>query len=161
MLSFFTNSNYDFPLFNTKQRLLCIKKSKLSRNCECVHALYILHKCKNDGQADSYIERGYLREEIVKTCYVPPDDWYKILDGYEEGEEAILKAKSLLPEYQSLVYIFWEEEEAGALAKRQRSQGEREKKVFEEKEKGNGTRRLAKNSRIFKVDTTMEMNGWI
>ena len=126
----------------------------------CVHALYILHKYKNDGQAESYIERCYLREEIAKTCYVPPDDWYEMLDGYREGEEAMLKTESYLPEYQSLVYILWEE--AGALAKRQRSQGERDndKKVFEEKEKGNGTRRRAKNSRVFKVDITMEMNGW-
>ena len=86
-----------------------------------------------------------------------------MLDGYEEGEEAMLKAESYLPEYQSLVYfILWEEEKAGALAKRQHSHGEKdkEKKVFEEKERGNGTRRRAKNSRVFKVDIPMEMNGW-
>ena len=56
----------------------------------CVHALYILYKCKNDGQAEPYIERGYLRKEIAKTCYVPPDGWNEMVDGYEEGEEAML-----------------------------------------------------------------------
>ena len=124
----------------------------------CVHALYILYKCKNDGQAESYIERGYLRKEIAKTCYVPPDGWNEMLKGYGKKKKVELLDESFQPEYANIDYVPWEL--AGKLAKRHHSRGEKEKNEFTGKGKGKGNKRRSKSSHIRKFDSTNKLNGW-
>ena len=47
----------------------------------CVHALFVLHQKNMLDDVESYIDKGYYRKSVAKTCLTLPVGWMNKLQG--------------------------------------------------------------------------------
>ena len=74
----------------------------------CVHALFVLHQ-KNmlDKDLQQYIDEGYLRKNVAKTCLALPVGWMEKLQGLNGKKKSELVEESQKEEYALYVYDLW------------------------------------------------------
>ena len=100
----------------------------------CVHALFVLHQKNMLDKVDLYIDEGYLRKNVAKTCLNLPVGWMDKLQGLEGVEKSELVEESQKEEYALYVYDLWKK--ASTLTHRLYSRGEQDTNKFLERKKG-------------------------
>ena len=81
-----------------------------------------------------YIDEGYLRKNVAKTCLTLPVGWMDKLQGLEGVEKSELVEESQKEEYALYVYDLWKN--ASTLTHRLYSRGEQDTNKFLVKKKG-------------------------
>ena len=94
-----------------------------------VHALFVLHQ-KNMLEKDlqQFIDEGYLRKNVAKTCLTLPVGWMEKLQGLEGVDKSELVEESQNEEYALYVYDLWKN--ATTLTHRLYSRGEKDSFKF-------------------------------
>ena len=121
----------------------------------CVHALFVLHQKNMLDDVESYIDEGYYRKNVAKTCLTLPVGWMDKLQGVEGMTKSELVEESQSEEYTSYVYDLWKK--ATCLAHRLYSRGEKETMMF----LGRKESKKTKHARLGKVKNTAKMNDHI
>ena len=110
-------------------------------------------------EVESYIDKGYLRKNVAKTCLTLPvgwmDGWMDKLQGVEGMDKSELVEESQSEEYTMYVYDLWRK--ATCLAHRLYSRGEKETVMF----LGRKESKKTKHARLGKVKNTAKMTGRI
>ena len=122
----------------------------------CVHLLFVLHQ-KNmlDKDLQQFIDEGYLRKNVAKTCLTLPVGWMDKLQGLEGVDKSELVEESQKEEYALYVYDLWKK--ASTLTHRLYSRGEQDTNKF----LGRKESKKTKHARVGKVKNTAKMNGLI
>ena len=81
-----------------------------------------------------YIDEGYLRKNVAKTCLTLPVGWMDKLQGLEGVEKSELVEESQKEEYALYVYDLWKN--ASTLTHRLYSRGEQDTNKFLGRKKG-------------------------
>ena len=81
-----------------------------------------------------YIDKGYLRKSVAKTCLTLPVGWMDKLQGLEGVDKSELVEESQKEEYALYVYDLWKK--ATTLTHRLYSREEQDTNKFLEKKKG-------------------------
>ena len=81
-----------------------------------------------------YIDEGYLRKNVAKTCLTLPVGWMDKLQGLEGVDKSELVEESQKEEYALYVYDLWKK--ASTLTHRLYSRGEQDTNKFLERKKG-------------------------
>ena len=81
-----------------------------------------------------YIDEGYLRKNVAKTCLALPVGWMDKLQGLEGVDKSELVEESQKEEYALYVYDQWKK--ASTLTHRLYSRGEQDTNKFLVKKKG-------------------------
>ena len=121
----------------------------------CVHALFVLHQKNMLDDVESYIDEGYYRKSVAKTCLTLPVGWMDKLQGLKGIKKSELVEESQSEEYTSYVYDLWKK--ATCLAHRLYSRGEKDSLKF----LGRKESKKTKHARLGKVKNTAKMNGRI
>ena len=100
----------------------------------CVHALFVLHQKNMLDDVESYIDEGYYRKNVAKTCLTLPVGWMEKLQGLNGKKKSELVEESQKEEYALYVYDLWKK--ASTLTHRLYSRGEQDTNKFLEKKKG-------------------------
>ena len=77
---------------------------------------------------ESYIDKGYYRKSVAKTCLTLPVVWMDKLQGMDRMAKSELIEESQSEEYTSYVYDLWKK--ATCLAHRPYSRGEKNSLKF-------------------------------
>ena len=102
-----------------------------------------------------YIDEGYLRKNIAKTCLTLPVGWMEKLQGLNGIKKSELVEESQKEEYALYVYDLWKN--ATTLTHRLYSRGEQDTNKF----LGRKESKKTKHARVGKVKNTAKMNGLI
>ena len=102
-----------------------------------------------------YIDEGYLRKNVAKTCLTLPVGWMDKLQGLEGVDKSELVEESQKEEYALYVYDLWKK--ASTLTHRLYSRGEQDTNKF----LGRKESKKTKHARVGKVKNTAKMNGLI
>ena len=94
----------------------------------CVHALFVLHQKNILDDVESYIDKGYYRKNVAKTCLTLPVGWMDKLQGMDRMAKSELIEESQSEEYTSYVYDLWKK--ATCLTHRLYSRGEKDSLKF-------------------------------
>ena len=104
-----------------------------------------------------YIDEGYLRKNVAKTCLTLPVGWMEKLQGLNGKKKSELVEESQKEEYALYVYDLWKK--ASTLTHRLYSRGEQDTNKFLGRKESNKTNHV--ESRLGKVKNTAKMNGLI
>ena len=104
-----------------------------------------------------YIDEGYLRENVAKTCLTLPVGWMEKLQGLNGIKKSELVEESQKEEYALYVYDLWKK--ASTLSHRLYSCGEQDTIMFFGRKESKKTNHV--ESRLGKVKNTAKMNGLI
>ena len=102
-----------------------------------------------------YIDEGYLRKNVAKTCLTLPVGWMDKLQGLGGVDKSELVEESQKEEYVLYVYDLWKK--ATTLTHRLYSRGEQDTNKF----LGRKESKKTKHARVGKVKNTAKMNGLI
>ena len=106
-------------------------------------------------KVDLYIDEGYLRKNVAKTCLTLPVGWMEKLQGLNGKKKSELVEESQNEEYALYVYDLWKN--ATTLTHRLYSRGEQDTNKF----LGRKESKKTKHARVGKVKNTAKMNGLI
>ena len=123
--------NEEFKVEFSRRRCVCGQFQE--NGYPCVHALFFTKKNMLD-KVDLYIDEGYLRKNVAKTCLTLPVGWMEKLQGLNGKKKSKLVEESQKEEYALYVYDLWKN--TTTLTHRLYSRGEQDTNKSLEKKKG-------------------------